>query len=185
MTLSATLRRRLWPLHAGCRPTCCLRSPLAGRSHAYHTPTSPKHRWPPLPSRYLTTWPLSTGPPSGVVAAVALPSLYARMEHSCICHGHRGAESVTEAGAHAADGAGGGAAALQGPPRGCSVRSCLPVRQVYSCCARRRKRSSIRRPHSICLADALKTAHSQSCAASEHAACDVCSPPLPRRMVSW
>jgi len=82
--------------------------------------------------------PPSTGPPSGVVAAVAPQSLYARMEHSCICRGHHGAEGVTEAGAHAADEAGGGAAALQGPPRGCSVRPCLPVRQVYSCCACRR-----------------------------------------------
>jgi len=41
--------------------------------------------------------------PSGVVAAVATPSLYARMGLSCIFHGHRGAGGVTEAGAHAAD----------------------------------------------------------------------------------
>ena len=113
--------------------------------------------------------PPSTGPPSGVVAVVASPSLYARMEHSCIYHGHRGAGSVTEAGAHAADRAGGGPAALQGPRCGCSVRSCSPVRQVYTFCARRRKRSFIRQPHSICLADAPKTAHSDSCAASENA----------------
>jgi len=129
--------------------------------------------------------PPSTSPPNGVVAVVASPSLYARMEHSCIYHGHRGAGSVTEAGAHAADRAGGGPAALQGPRCGCSVRSCSPVRQVYTFCARRRKRSFIRQPHSICLADAPKTAHSDSCAASKNAADDLSSPPLPRRKVSW
>jgi len=104
------------------------------------------------------------------------------MEHSCICHGHPGTGGVTEAGAHVADGAGGGAAALQGAPRGCSIRPYLPVRQVYSCCARRRKRGSIRRPHSICMADAVKTALSHSCAASEHAAREFPCPLLLRRI---
>jgi len=105
--------------------------------------------------------------------------------HSGIFDGAHRAGGVTEAGAHAADRAGGGAASLQDPPLGCSIRPCLPVRQVHSCCARRTKRSSIRRSHSICLADPLKTAHSHSCAASEHAAGDFSSPLLPQRMVSW